>query len=283
MGVFVLNKKFSIWIIFAVAYASPNVANAVGFEILVPHRAVYDVKLIDSSKRSGIKSMQGRIVYELRGNECEGISLKYRFLTRISTGKDEFLSDQHTSTFESADGKNFSFSIKSFLNDQLEVTTSGKANLTNSGLNVILKKPRPQEFEFTKARFLSSYLVKLIELAKEGEHFLRSDLYDGSEGGDETIVTSSVISKEKSVADAKDLKSELVERFSGKKAWAISMSYFDKGLDATAEHLPIYESSFLLFDNGISTDLVMRYPEYTLEGKLVELEEFKQSACQKDG
>ncbi len=278
-----MNKKFNICLIFTVAIASPNVANSLGFEILVPHRAVYDVTLIDSSKRSGIKSMQGRIVYELRGNECEGISLKYRFLTRVSTGKDEFLSDQHTSTYESADGKNFSFDIKSFLNEQLEENTSGRASLTSTGLSVILKKPKPQTFEFTKARFLSSYLVKLIELAGSGEHFLRSDLYDGSEGGDETIVTSSVISKEKSVSDAKDLKADLVEKFSGKKAWAISMSYFDKGLDATSEHLPIYESSFLLFDNGISTDLVMRYPDYTLEGKLVELEEFTQSACKKDG
>ena len=51
-------------------------ANAAGFEILAPHRAVYDVVLVNAEERSGIKQMKGRIVFEATGNECEGISIR---------------------------------------------------------------------------------------------------------------------------------------------------------------------------------------------------------------
>ncbi|GAG26312.1 unnamed protein product, partial [marine sediment metagenome] len=46
---------------------------------------------------------------------------------------------------------------------------------------------------------------------------------------------------------------------------------------------PIFESSFLLFENGVSSDLIMRYPDYSLTGKLSKLEMFENTPCQKDG
>ena len=264
--------------------ASISQANSAGFEIITPHRAIYDVKLIKASERSGIKSMKGRMVYEVRGNECDGISLQYRFLTRVTTGRDQFLSDQHTSTYESADGLDFTFLNKSFLNEQLEKTIKGRARQVEDGLMVVLDSPSAQEFKFSKARFLTSYLVKMIELAKKGEHFLRDDLYDGSDGGDEIIATSSFISNPKSISDSKDGENaDIAAKLKGFEAWTVSMSYFDKGTGATGEHLPVFESKFLLFENGISSDLVMRYPDYTLSGKMTELELFDNKSCKQDG
>ncbi|MCP4074240.1 MAG: DUF1849 family protein [Hyphomicrobiales bacterium] len=259
-------------------------ANSSGFEIIAPHRAIYEIELVKASERSGIKSMNGRMVYEVRGNECEGITLQYRFLTRVTTGRSQFLSDQRTSTFESADGKNFDFLTKSFLNEQLEETVKGRAKQLNGGVSVVLDSPATQEFEFAKASFLTSYLVKMISKAKNGEHFLREDLFDGSDGGDETISTSSFISNPKTISDSKsELDEEIVNSLKPFQAWSVSMSYFKKDIGATAEHLPVFESAFLLFENGVSTDLVMRYPEYTLSGKLSKLEMFKNTSCKQDG
>lgn len=279
-----MDKKIAISFMALLGAGTFSVAHGAGFEIMVPHRAVYDIKLEKSSDRSGIKAMKGRIVYEVRGNECDGITMQYRFLTTVTTGKDQFVSDQHTSTYESADGKKFDFLTKSFLNRQLERTVKGKATQTGDGVYVTLERPAKQEFEFTQAQFLTSYLIKLIELGKDGEHFLRDDLYDGSDGGDEVISTSTIISKLKSVADSKDeLKSEIADKLDGLDAWSVSMSYFDKKTGATAEHLPVFESSFLLFENGISTDMKMHYPDYSLTGTLSELEMFENPACENDG
>ena len=224
------------------------------------------------------------MVYEVRGNECDGISLQYRFLTRVTTARDQFLSDQHTSTYESADGQSFNFLSKSFLNEQLEKTVKGRARQIDGGVSVVLDSPSAQEFKFSKASFLTSYLVKIIEMAKQGGRQLRDDLYDGSEGGDEIIATSSFISDVKSIADSKDGENQdIASKLKGFKAWPVSMSYFDKTAATSIEHLPVFESSFLLFENGISSDLIMRYPDYTLSGKMTELELFEIENCQQDG
>ncbi len=273
-----------ISVIFSTVLVLSTSAYSSGFEIIAPHRATYEVKLEKASERSGIKSMTGRLVYEVRGNECEGITLQYRFLTRVTTGRDQFLSDQRTSTYESADGKSFDFLTKSFLNEQLEETVKGRAKQINGGTTVVLDSPATQEFEFARANFLTSYLVKMIENAKNGEHFLREDLFDGSDGGDKTISTSSFISNPKTILDNKSsLDEDIVNSLKSLQAWSVSMSYFKKDTGATAEHLPIFESTFLLFENGVSSDLVMRYPDYTLSGKLSNLEMFENASCKQDG
>jgi hypothetical protein len=258
-------------------------ANSTGFEIIIPHRAVYDVRLLDASQRSGIKSMNGRMVFEIRGNECEGISLRSRFLTNVTTARDQFLSDQHTSTFESPDGKSFNFLNKSFLNEQLERTIKGKAQRSEKGLSVVLEGPAARNMEFSEASFLTTHLVKMIEIAKSGKHYLRGDIFDGSDDGDEVVGTSSFISDAKSVSDSKDgLKANIVANLKDLKAWPVSMSYFEKPESASGERLPIFETSFLLFENGITSDLVLNYPDYTLSAKLSELELFEKGNCNQE-
>jgi len=280
-----MKSIVAFWVAFSSVITLAMPAHSVGFEVIAPHRAIYEITLLKASDRSGIKDMKGRMVYEVRGNECEGISLQYRFLSRITTGRDYFLSDQHTSTFESADGKSFNFLTKSFLNEQLEETVKGIARqVSDGGVNVVLERPSAQVFDFSKARFLTSHLVELIKQAKNGENYLRGDLFDGSDGGDETISTSSFISGQKSIADSKHPQAPaVVSDLKSLRAWPVAMSYFKKDTGATAEHLPIFESSFLLFENGVSTDLVMRYPDYSLTGKLTQLEMFKNPPCRDDG
>ncbi|MCB1428136.1 MAG: DUF1849 family protein, partial [Nitratireductor sp.] len=117
-----MNRFYSSLVaITAMACAlSPTRSAATGFEILAPHRAVYDLKLDNASERSGIDSVVGRIVYEVTGNECDGMSVRYRFVTNISTGSESYKTDQQTSTFESPDGREFTFLTKSFVDERPE-------------------------------------------------------------------------------------------------------------------------------------------------------------------
>jgi hypothetical protein len=224
------------------------------------------------------------MVYEIRGNECDGISLRYRFLTNINTAREQISTDQHASSFESPDGQDFNFHNKLFTDEQLEKTIKGRARQSAEGLSVILQSPEPRRLEFTKASFLTSHLVKMINLAKTGGRFLQGDIFDGSEAGDEIVGTSSFISDVRSVLDSKDgLSNEIIDQLKDAKAWPISMSYFEKTMDSSGEKLPIFESSYLLYENGISSDLVMRYPEYTLSAKLSELELFERTVCKSKG
>ena len=91
----------------ALCAATPAAAAAI--DGLRPHRAIYDVSLVEASERSGMRAMEGSIVYEFGGSACEGFTSKFRFVLSAQTTRREFTSDERTSTFEAGDGSSLSF------------------------------------------------------------------------------------------------------------------------------------------------------------------------------
>ena len=255
-------------------------ALAAGFEILVPHRAVYDVKLENAEDRSGIRDMNGRIVYEVKGNECEGISIRYRFVTNVTTNSDLFITDQQTSTYESPDGKEFSFQTKSFVNEIAEEKVEGSAKVTDEATLVKLTGAQKRELELAKSIFVTTNLVQVINGAKSGERLLQRDIFDGSGKADEVVRSTSVIGNQKVVSQSMPGETEqaaaLIE---SQKAWPVTTSYFKREMDNTSESLPIYEASFLLYENGVSRDLKMNYPDYSLSAALTDLKLYDKTTC----
>jgi hypothetical protein len=266
----------------AAAGWSGSPAWAIGFEVLAPHRAVYEVKLREASERSGIEAMTGRIVYELTGNECEGVTIRYRFVTNISTAETSYQTDQQTSTFESPDGKEFSFVTKTFVDQRPEGVVSGSAKRTPAGLKVTLTEPKPRALELPDANFISTHLITVIEKARQGENFVNMTIFDGSQEADEVVRSSTVVGNPKRVPDPVEGETaEAIKPVATQDAWPVTISYFEGEPDNTSEVLPAYEASFLLYDNGISRNLVMRYPDYSLTGELSELEMLAAKPCVK--
>ncbi|MEZ5872295.1 MAG: cell envelope integrity EipB family protein [Nitratireductor sp.] len=257
-------------------------AMATGFEILAPHRAVYDLKLDEASERSGIQSVVGRIVYEVTGNECDGMSVRYRFVTTIATGNEGYKTDQQTSTFESPDGKEFTFLTKSFVDERPESVVKGTAIRTGEGVKVDLSEPEQRRVELPSAIFLSTHLIDIIEAGRKGETFLKRDIFDGSDLADEVVASSTVIGAARMVEkpfEGED--ADAVKPFSGVEAWPVTISYFNLGQSNASESLPVYEASFLLYPDGISRRLVMRYPDYSLIGEISALEILPRTPCVK--
>lgn len=256
---------------------------AAGFETLRPHRAAYDLALEEATERSGIKAMNGRIVYEITGNECQGLTVRYRFVTNITTADRSYQTDQQTATFESGNGDEFTFLTKTFVNRQPEKVVKGTARRTADGVAVELQDPVEQKLELPKATFISTHMIDLLRAAQEGEQFLRRDVFDGSDEADEVVSTSAVIgrgSDENAPVDGES--EEAVALLDGQTAWPLNISYFDKNVSSASESLPVYETSFLLYENGVSRHLVMRYSDYTLTGELTSLELLDPEPCAKD-
>ncbi len=264
----------------SVLLSTTSLGFAAGFEVLKPHRAIYDVTLENAEERSGIKGMKGRIVYEVQGNECDGISIRYRFVTTITTGRDDFTTDQQTATYESPDGKEFSFETKSFVNDQADQKISGSAVRLDDEITVKLKGENARELNLGKGIFTVSHLVDILQDAKAGNRFVTHDVFDGSGDADKMLNSASVIGSAKKIDEPlKGEAEKIVEDFKGKQAWPITMSYFNKNLDNTGEALPIYEASFFLYENGVTRQLMMKYPDYQLRAALTDIEYYKADAC----
>ncbi len=247
---------------------------------LVPHRAIYDVRLDNASDRSGIKAMDGRIAYQITGSACEGFAISFRFVSRVSTRSKTFVSDQRTTTFEDADGKSFRFLTRSYLNEKLEKELRGYASTKDSGVKVELSKPDKKQFELSPAMFTNTHMIKVIEAAINQQTLLTADVYDGSEDGNEIMSTNTIIGKSRSGISSDDDENGVAGPIVGKNSyWPVSISYFDQKAAGEGESLPLYQVSFLLYENGISRALKMNYADYTLKGTLSNLELLPVSSC----
>lgn len=276
-----MNKLIVAMLVAGCSGLLPKAAVAAGIDGLLPHRAVYDLSMIDSSDRSGITGMKGRIVYEMTGSKCEGFAVRFRFLTQVETARKDFTNDQRTTSFESGDGKSFSFVNQSYLNGQLERELRGQAELDGELTKVAITKPEASSFELGASIFMTRHIAMLIEAAQTGQTIVTAKVYDGSDDGDELVDTTAVIGRER--GDLKQIEGEPEEvssQFSGNPAWPVSVSYFSTAAsDVQGERLPIYQVSFIMHESGVSRDLKMQYEDYGLKGDLKEIEFLKAEPC----
>ncbi len=236
---------------------------------LIPHRAVYDLKLKDVSDRSGIEGMFGRMVYEFTGSVCTGFTTNFRFVTKIDTGEETRLTDQQTTTFENASAGQFRFDTKSFTDEKLDKQVAGEAKDQPEGLKVNLAKPDNREVDLTPAQFPTEHMLEVIDNARAGKRFFEARIFDGSEDGDKSLMTSTVVGAEQSPKpDDPDAKS--AGEFATRPYWPVTIAYFNE--DASTDALPVYRMSFKLYDNGITRDLTMDYGDFVLSGTLSKLE-----------
>ncbi|MEC9342479.1 MAG: DUF1849 family protein, partial [Pseudomonadota bacterium] len=200
--------------------------------------------------------------------------------TNITTSQEAYQSDQQTSTFETPDGKEFTFLTKSFVDQQPGSTVKGTARLVDGGLKVSLTDPQERELDLSPAVFISTHLVDLIDAAREGEQLVKRDVFDGSDEADEVVASSAFIGEARAFPEVREGESkDAVAPLADMPAWPVTISYFDKGVGASAESLPVYEASFVLYENGISRKLTMRYPDYAMKGELTSLEMLESEPC----
>ncbi len=241
---------------------------------LAPHRAVYDIALQDASDRSGITGINGRMVYEFNGSECEGYTVTFRFVTRIDTAETSRLTDQQTTTYEDAEGDSFDFATKSFIDNALDKEIRGTAHREQESTVVDIDKPQDNEVTLDRTQFPTEHLVELIRKAEAGETFYETNLFDGSEDADRIMTTTIIIGKQ-SKTSSDDQEFQAAKSISTEKFWPVSIAYFDQS-EESGEELPDYRIDFKLHENGITRDLVMDYGDFSMKGKLVDLAVFEQ-------
>ncbi|MBB4347418.1 MULTISPECIES: cell envelope integrity EipB family protein [Rhizobiaceae] len=254
-----------------VASAAPISADSAA-RLLIPHRAVYDLKLKDASERSGIEGMFGRMVYEFNGSACTGFTTNFRLVTKISTGEETRVSDQQTKTFEDLSAKQFHFETKSFTDEQLDKSVTGDASEGESGVKVELQGANGREVELPASAFPTSHMLDIIQQAKDNKRIFETRVFDGSENGDQALLTSTVIGKAEA-PEKGDTEAGAAGEFAKTPYWPVTIAYFNDG--AAGDPMPVYNMSFKLYENGITRDLTMDYGDFSLEGSLVKLELLK--------
>ncbi|KZM50288.1 cell envelope integrity EipB family protein [Labrenzia sp. OB1] len=257
-----------------------NMGSAAAYK-LVPHRAVYDMKLGDMEEQSGIAGLNGRMVYDFSGSACEGYSVNFRFVTEFQDANGgSQITDLQTTSFEEPKAASYQFLSKTFVDQELVEATRGTARAGAGAKTVELKEPSEKSLEIGReVLFPTEHLLTVLKSADEGVHFLAANIYDGAETGEKVYATTTVIGA-RTLSPVKAGAQGPEAPLSGLHYWPVTVAYFDPAEEnASGELLPVYQLSFWLYENGISGKLKLDYGDFTIQGQMAALELYDEVEC----
>jgi hypothetical protein len=255
---------------------APSAAPAVKADVLAPHRAVYDLKMLKTRGTGRVEDVRGRILYDFSGSACAGYELQFRQVSELSSGEGKTaLSDLRSTTWEDGVAKKFRFNSENRLNDHTLDTVNGQAERRDKAVAVKLTKPKSKSVSLpADLVFPTEHMRRIIEAAQAGKILLELVVYDGSESGEKLYDTLTVIGKKIKPGDKPPDDAAAKEPALAKLArWPATISYFEKKNDGKhEEQTPVYAISFELYENGVSRALVLDYADFTIGGTMTSLE-----------
>ncbi len=269
----------------AVKHASKPVV-----DLLVPHRAVYEITLANKKAAVSVSDVRGRMVFEVTGSPCNGYTQNMRMITRITDerGK-QTLSDIRSSTWENTNTGRFSFSSSQYFDQNLQEMVSGSAkrNLKKNNIQVQIKEPGAAAIDLPgDVLFPTQHNLAILKAARARKNRLAVRIYDGSEQGRGFYQTYSFIGKRRppsrqSLGKTSPLGKKLSRLgLSSLPSWPVAIGYF-KGRGAKEDAFPSYELSFRLYPNGVSRDLLINYGEFSVKGVLGRIKYLRKGPCKR--
>lgn len=249
---------------------------------LASHRAIYDLSTTRLDSGSGYSSIEGRLAYELTGTACDGWAVTYRIANRyVQAEKGTQVLDTQLTTWESGDGLEMNLSQKQFVEGNLDSEEKLKVKREKANQEAKGQMTKPKELDFTlpsEALFPSTHQLHLLNAAKKGVTRDSSIVFDGSDG-EKTYKAISFIGKMRAPGSfAPDKDNNETTPLRSLPSWPVTISYFPTDDDNVEK--PVYQASFNMYENGVSTDLVLDYGSYALKGKLTKLDILKTDACE---
>jgi hypothetical protein len=258
------------------AGASP--AAAAGLVALAPHRAVYDLTLVQSKGLKAPTSARGRIAYDFSGSSCEGYVANFRQMVELDPAEGpQRVTDMRSATFEDGEAKNFRFEIDTRVDGQQNENIDGSvARSADGALSVKLQRPKAGNFDLDRdILFPTEHMRRILTAARAGETIVQAKVFDGSETGEKVYDTLTVIGRPP--GDEASEQAAHNAALQGLTRWPVAISYFDRD---KADDVPAYVMSFDLYENGIARALRIDYGDFVLAGEMTSLEVMAQHPCQ---
>ncbi len=244
---------------------------------LATYRSVHDLSLDDTVPSPGVTGVTARMVTEFTGSECEGYTDQVRFVMQtVDRAGSRQTSDLRQTTIERADG-HIEFDDRVLANNAVVERSRGTADRNADGdVMVTLTRPSDKSFMLTSdVVFPVEQLHRTLEAANEGKHFLALDLYSGDAEGETIYATSAVIGEPSDAVDDSEVVSGA--GFGGLRHWPVTVAYYEQ--PSSADAMPLYVTSYVLYENGVIDGIRIAYADFTLVGKLTSLEALPSKPC----
>lgn len=255
---------------------------------LVPHRATYDIELVETHQGSQVVSIKGLLTYEWKPT-CGGFVSDHHFnvLYQYADGPGVQVTSDF-STFENRRGDGFDFSSLRRKDGELYETIRGYAKQANKANKegkdeVVYSSPEGLSYSLSSdVYFPLRHTLFLIARAQAKDTFTFSTLFDGSEDGGPVEVSAFVLPEDVGqVLNGPEERNHppLSSPLLSGPSWPLRLAVFLKESEET--QIPEYEMDMRLYENGIISDMRASYPEYTIRQTLKALEGLSPSdGCQ---
>ncbi len=246
---------------------------------LVPHKALYDIKLISKDSSAQVLNISGQMYYELQKSCGEWITdhrfkLQYEYADSPPVQmSSDFL------TAESFDDRSFSFISRRKKDGEVYEIFQGKADVSAQGKTVVdYAEPEGLSFDFSGVYFPTKHTKLLLEKARQGQSFFSAKVFDGSDGEGPAEINAFIGKRVNPVAEIAEIKdnADIDMTLVNTPAWKVRMAFFPLKEPGTAAE---YEMALYFHENGIVSDMTVDYEDFSVSQKLVALEKIEPDEC----
>lgn len=243
---------------------------------LAAHKALYDINLVATHSGSQIINVSGQMVYEWKP-DCDGWVTDHRFKLFYEYADSPGMKiTSDFSTYESFDGSKFNYASRRQRDGEMYQEIRGHAGIDKDGGKANYTIPEEIKYDLAKGTlFPMGHTLELIKHAEGGDKFYSAQIFDGSDE-DGPIEINSFIGKtgtpSKDMLANKKIDKSLIDG----KAWNVRMAVFPV---KDQEEESDYEMSMLFHENGIISDMLIEYDDFSVKQTLVALEKLPADNC----
>ncbi len=242
---------------------------------LVPHRAVYTMRLASAQSSGGLTGIRGAMVYEFR-DVCDAWTVDAKFYLLMQYGRNkEVESVRKTLTWEAKNGQAFRFSVEELRNKRMVQAIRGVAALDGKGLGGVAKYSKPRKIKVDLPPgtvFPTAHMVKLIHRSVAGKPILGKVLFDGATL-DNPYEVNAVIGKYQSEERRRPGPLKATD---GKAIWSARLAFFPFYSKAeTAEFDLVVDFR----EDGVVDRMLQDFGDYSLEALMNQIEFLPKAVC----
>ena len=245
---------------------------------IVPHRAAYELKLVQAVSGSNIVSVEGFMSYDW-SRQCDGWTNDQRLFLALDYGKNQMVKFKAVSvTWESSDGTRFRFKINRDGMGQEAERIEGEATLKELGGvgEVRFEKPEAKKVHLPKGTlFPTQHTLQTLAKAISGAKFDRQLVFDGGEVKGAAPITTVFLPKLAKVALPKPVKG-----YTPEPVYPMSHAFFPPTSKAnTQDSMPESEMKIFYQANGIAPRIFLNYGDFKLRGDMIGFEKLPEPDC----
>ncbi|HEX6978148.1 MAG TPA: cell envelope integrity EipB family protein [Alphaproteobacteria bacterium] len=259
------------WLMLLVAAAWDAPATAQ----IASHRAAYTLSL-GSAKGSSVGALEGAMYIDWH-EACDGWTINQRMRFQIYDESGQAIdNDISFSSWEAKNGLSYRFTLRSIRNGEIDEELRGYAELDGPGKagRAVFTMPEDATMELPAGTlFPTEHTIQLLQKAKAGEKVFARPVFDGATLDGALLINALILQQLPPVA-AKDPKVDAT--LLNRPSWRVRMAFF-KLEDSSAE--PEYETGLQLLDNGVGTDFLFDYTDFSIRAKLQQLAPLPKPRC----